>query len=470
MFDDSTSVTGELFKKCSLCPNDKYRDAANRCVGAQISPGDKTLKYILDSSKSCRGSELEAYVEDLPFLPILPLPLPWSNDNVSGGDTEQVTTADNVSRVDTEQMMTIRSAIRPIAICLSYLILGRLTELPSQGVCRLDNESELSVNDMKHQCGLSGLGNKLRVQVSTSSMSPCAVSPALWTHVNVTWIYAKINYGLLGISMIISVCVWFILNFFLKASLNRCTVFFVSNLLWITWRCQETAHVDARWRGDQPYVCMFTGSLGYISESVLLYLMAGASVKRMHALVTPFQHPSNVKSDRSKVLIISLVCGFLAGLACSLLNIVAVLVMDNPAVAQTCQLVGGSESLVFLLTVKICSVLFIYVVPCCALVYCNVIVLIAMKKKQTSLGMRATQHRDRQIKKATHKLTFILIISLLITFCLPKAIFDLKRAFELYLGTGVEKTASEILVEGMLTNLTACALLLNAVIGMMFST
>ena len=446
VYDDVLFMTGEFEQLCLLCPDDKLDHAADKClIGNSISQEGKVFRYLHDIMKWCGSMENEIQV-------IVP------NFNNRFPTTSEEPKNEPSHGKDVEQVMTDR----PIA-CLSYLILGRITWLPTEGVCRVSNISALSVNDMKHQCGLSGLGNKLHVHVTTGSVDTCFMNPDLWWQVKVTWVCAKFNYGLLGINMITSVCVWLRLKFVCKSKSKFMHWFLLSNLLWIAWRSQETVHVDTRWRDDQSYVCMFTGSLGYTSESLSLYLMVGASLERMHALVSPYQW----KSTRSKML--SLVCGFLVGLLCSVLNIAAVLAMDDPTVAQTCQVASDKESLEFLVTVKICSVLFIYVVPCCVLVYCNVAVLVAMKKMQ-STGMRTSQHRNQKLQKATYRLRFIFVSSLLVMFHLPKAIFDLKRAFELHVGSGVDKSSGEILADGVLNNLTVCSLLLNTVIGMTFST
>ena len=451
VYDDALSMTStEFLKLCMLCPDDTLGHAADKCLtGMNINPEGKVFRYIQDSSKWCKP---KLKVPQLFMILNRKIPFPTTSRELVERTNEIL------NREDDEQEMTDR----PIA-CLSYLILGRLTRLPTEGVCRVSNISALSVNDMKHQCGLSGLGNKLHVQVTTGSMDTCFLSPELWRQVKVTWVCAKLNYGLLGFNMITSVCVWLRLKFVCKSKSKFMHWSLLSNLLWIVWSSQETVHVDTRWRDDQPYVCMFTGSLGYTSESLSLYLMVGASLERMRALISPYRW----NNTRRKVL--SLVCGILVGLLCSLLNIAAVLEMNNLTVAQTCELESDEESLEFLLIVKICSVLFIYMVPCCVLVYCNIAVLITMKKK-TSTGMRTSQRRHQNFQKATRRLCFILVSSLLIMFYLPKAIFDLKRAFELHFGSGVDKSSGEILADGVLNNLTVCSLLLNTVIGMKFST
>ena len=150
-----------------LCPDDKLAHAADKCLtGRNIQPRGKIFRYIQDSSKWCRP-KLKA-----PQLLIVlnrKIPFPTTSRELVERTNE------TLHKKNDEQVMTDR----PIA-CLSYLILGRITRLPTEGVCKVSIISALSVNDMKYQCGLSGLGNKLYVQVTTGSTDTCLMSLELW--------------------------------------------------------------------------------------------------------------------------------------------------------------------------------------------------------------------------------------------------------------------------------------------------
>ena len=455
--DTGTSAKSKYI--CNICIGHQPMVAAERCLKRDGVPvKSKVFKHISSFIDCISQTGLNENKKTISSSVTVPY------EYVSN-DTEHKTYFPSHNVTDYKHMYPASHNVT----CISYLILQRVSQKPHEGVCDVDDTGNRSLTDMIRSCGLSGHGNKLQISIHRNSGS-CQNTHELWREMRITWICAKLNYGLMGINMITLMVVWLIMK---RRKPKYMHWFVLSNMLWVVWRMQETVHVDTRWRDEISYLCIFTGYLGYTSQSVSLYLMAGTSIERMQMIMCPFKSQRSHKTRSVDNTVATLAFGFLVGIVCSVLNAAAVVLMKDPLVARMCQLssIHADDSLEFLLFVKIFSVMFIYVVPCAMLAYCNMAALVARKKQMSESGIRASlQNYMKRQKRATMRLSFILFCSALIIISLPNPIFDLQNAFELYFSGELGKRSQvKEIAEGVLTNLTVLAFLLNTVVGMKFS-
>ena len=470
VFQDTGTSTEKKYL-CDSCPGRQPPVDAEQCLKEEGVPVKrKVLKHIspVIACFSPTGLTKMTNENDKTISPSA-IVVPYSHvSNATNGSTD----TENEHKYFLSHDDPEYSASHNLT-CVSYLILQKVSQKPYEGVCHVDSTASKSLTDMIRFCGLSGHGNKLQISIYRDSGS-CQNTGELWQAMKIPWICAKLNYALIGINMITSMIVCLVMKCSNRRKPKYMHWFVLSNMMWVAWRMQETVNVDTRWRDEIPCLCMFTGFLGYTSQSVSLYLMAGTSIDRMQMITSPIKsqrrHKTGTVADNT---VVTLAFGFLVGVVCSVLNIAAVVLMKDPLVARTCQLstIPADDSLEFLLFVKIFSVMLIYAVPCAMLVYCNMAAVIARRKQMfESLIRSSSRNYIKRQKRATMRLRFILFCSTLIIISLPKPIFDLQNAFELYSAGELSiRSQDKEIAEGVLTNLTVVAFLLNTVVGMKFS-
>jgi hypothetical protein len=347
--------------------------------------------------------------------------------------------------------------------CISFLKMGSINQRPVEGVCQVEGSRNASLYEMSARCGFLQQDSRLHLDVQrTSSGHACQRHGSIGAQMKVTWLCAKINYALIGVNIMVTTCMWLLLKNKKRRRQGRCyRLFACCNVLWLAWCTQETLNTDNQWRDDLPYSCVFTGSLGYISYSMALYLMTASSVLRQRAIMSTMKvSPGN--SARYRWL--ALAFGAAIGTLCSLLNISALVTMPEAQVARRCQ-VQGVDSMEFLLVAKITSVVFVHLVPCFTLMATNAISVFALKRLPQNSNGSSMKRRGKAVKN----LQFILLCSLLVVCYLPKPLFDLQRAIEMLCGAPSRVSYNQAVAEGVLGNLTVIAILLNTLTGMKFS-
>ena len=250
--------------------------------------------------------------------------------------------------------------------------------------------------------------------------------------------------------------------------------FLLSNYMWVLWRLQETLEWDLRWRQYHvPYVCLFTNTFFYLSQSEALYLFAFSSGWRFYAVFSPLKWQQKMKGGVLHRLVVPSV-GVLVAAVCSALNILAALLTRDSSVLRLCRfpvLPDDLEKLVF--SVKVASTLLVHVMPCCLVIGWNIALVSHsrhhfLQRQKSRFRHCASSTMKREQQKLKRNLVLCLISALLVLLCLPAPVIELWKACVVYLADGMADHNAH-LADTFLCNLTVIAMLLNTLAGLRFS-
>ena len=281
------------------------------------------------------------------------------------------------------------------------------------------------------------------------------------------WVLAKVNYVLLCMLPVVTLSLTVRIKRVEAPVYNKWRYLWcvsVLHILWVIWRLQETLHWDTQWRRNVQYSCIFTNTAYYWIEAVAQYLFACTSVERFYAIHAPllwFRMKSHQGYKKQTAA-----CGFVTGTLCSLLNISAVY---TSALFQTCQLSDPSGAPVrFLIFVKSLNLTLIYLLPCTCLLAFNIAMICATRNAIQKFREGRSLQQSR--KRVTLKVSFLVLLSAFMVFCLPSPIYELIMTVNLiYPGVSIYKSAANIITEAILWNINTIAFTMNITVALFFS-
>ena len=215
----------------------------------------------------------------------------------------------------------------------------------------------------------------------------------------VLWGCAKVNYSILGGDIVV-VCIMLIryqLRKGTKTSRHYVLAFVIMNLVWVTWRLQETLDWDMNWRANNPYACIFTNYVRYGVEAGILYMFACTSLHRLHAVTRPFQWRSRSMPRLLDAAAIS--SGVLVGLIISALNLLALLYMGDDQIVKFCRFTpdAAKTPLHFLMVVKVLNLILVFVLPFMIIILSNGAMFAALQiSAKRMANIRQTSRKCRK--------------------------------------------------------------------------
>ena len=355
----------------------------------------------------------------------------------------------------------------PAAI-LCMLTYGSLTHPPTALICVLPQTYKIQ-SLLVQECGISqDLKWKMKL---VNASGTCTRNEEIHTQ-KVLWGCAKVNYSILGGDIVV-VCVMLIRYQLIKGtktSRRYILAFVLMNLVWVTWRLQETLDWDMNWRANNPYACIFTNYVRYGVEAGVLYRFACTSLHRLHAVARPLKWRSRPIPQLLDAAAIS--SGVLVGLIISTLNLMALLYMGDDQIVKFCRFThdAAKTPLHFLMVVKVLNLLLVFVLPFMGIILSNGAMFVAFQMSKKKMAcIRQTSRKCRK-QSATFSWMFLFASCIIIACCLATPTTELKLAAETHQsGRLAERSAAESIAQGVLWNLTSFAYMMVTLTGIKHS-
>ena len=304
----------------------------------------------------------------------------WSNGWVSFVDTFS-------TQLDYKDQTNKDSAV-DVNICVMFVSYGSILSKPSSKMCSVSLNVNQNIKvDAAFACGFDTDSTNFHMFVLNSSANATCdqTSDSYFQQFKIKWVSSKVNYVLYGTSFVLFA---FLLNYrryFGGQNSKTKLIFVLCNVIWVLWGLQETLHRETMWRDMFPYVCIAMCYIQYISQATSLYLFTHLSVERLHAVASPFQHRYHTAlGSMSKAKCVLIIIAFSIGSVCATLNLAAILTFQEFTVKQTCRLsVSDSvhENLGLTISVKVLTLVLVFLLPCIILVCSNVAIVILLKKR-----------------------------------------------------------------------------------------
>ena len=144
-------------------------------------------------------------------------------------------------------------------------------------------------------------------------------------------------------------------------------------------------------------------------------------------------------------------------------------VMFDEDAMKTCRIsdIPEKSTLIFLISIKIISLICVYCVPCLLLAAANVAIFFVIRFDRKNWRIRSTR-KAKSRAKLQYTFSFLVFSALFMTCCLPAPIFDLKLAVNMLQGEA-QLSAPEVIANACIWNLTTLAFTVNALIGMKYT-
>ena len=343
---------------------------------------------------------------------------------------------------------------------------GSFTTFPKLHICDkvvARGEDKKALIDSCHE----GATNVKTVEVLENGMCENHRKAETLQGRKIAWVFAKTNYLIIGCNYVL--IIWLLVTTLAPNKSYHSLTFGVVDAIWLLWRLQETLNFETDWTRNVPYVCVGLNTVYYLTSVMCLYLFAYTSMDRYHALAAPLKWYTVGKGRLFRNCVIAAV---MVGIAGSLLNILALFLLDDQSVLKYCSVHGDVEgSLTFLVSSKIINLLFLYCCPCCVLIFANVAIAFAARchRSQPMILRKHSQRAEQGNTAGNNKLQwvirFLIFSSLFMLCCLPAPILDLIKAFH---SSFISKKA-EFIADGIVWNLTTLAFAINVSVGMKFT-
>ena len=298
----------------------------------------------------------------------------------------------------------------------------------------------------------------------------CVKTSHLLVYYKASWILVKVHYVQLFTNLLVIVVPPFKERILGNRSGTRyfCVIF----IMWMIWRLQETLEVEGRWRKYVPYSCNITHSARYVIEAIILYVSSDLSMMRYKALAKPlYYHMIRHKRHHNKLR--GGVVGVLIGTVCSVSNIIALHIMIDPSVGESCLLTGDGGQKKFLwvlIGVKASCLLFMYAIPCAIMISANLAIMCELRKiRRNNISLQRSQSRRNLKKKTNNVVAFILFSSLFMMCCMPQPVYDLYITVTALIKRNTSNDMG-VFVHAILGNLTILSFILNTLVGTRYSS
>ena len=306
------------------------------------------------------------------------------------------------------------------------------------------------------------------------SRAPCistSHTTRMVIHYKVTWSMAKFNYGL-----VLSTTAFILLPSTYQrfrqhqGNIQPTVLFGPFNVIWMMWRLQDTLHWETNWQRHVPYVCIAMNTVRYLVEGMSLFLFAWTSVERYQALAGSLT--KLISNKNMKMFIVAVAVGATTGALCSVLHIIALFMMADPAVLKTCVVPRDkAANLLPLIAVKVVSLLAMYAVPCIVMSAANIAMskIVSKKVKQT-LGRCHSKNQRARGKKTKVISGFLVFSSIFMVCCVSKPVFEVYIALRIHVGIfSQDRDTVGMLLDAISWNLTTIAYVINTVLGIRYT-
>ena len=281
------------------------------------------------------------------------------------------------------------------------------------------------------------------------------------------WMLAKINYLIIGCNVlaIVVVCIKWKWSRRKKTKRYFIGAFAVVNIIWMSWRLQETLNYDIKWRSKYLYLCIFTSYVQYCAEAVILYMFACTSLHRLQAIAHSRQwySPSVPRFLNASAI----AAGIMVGIIISTLNLIALFDMLDTHIKQFCSFSSDATSLplLFMLVIKALNLGLVFGIPFFVTLVSSIAMLIAVL-----MTKKIVQRSPKRKNLAKFSWKFLFLSGVIIAFCLAKPATILALAVETHQnGKLANKNPVAIIVEGVMWNLTTLAYMIVTLVGIKYS-
>jgi hypothetical protein len=203
-------------------------------------------------------------------------------------------------------------------------------------------------------------------------------------------------------------------------------------------------------------------------EGRSLFLFAWTSVERYQALAGSLL--TQLGRKKMKMFIVALVAGAITGGVCSVLNFIALVIMDRPLVLRNCSVSHDQAvNMVPLIVVKVVSLLAMYVVPCMIMAAANIAMSTSVSKKASqTIGRCHSKKRNGKKTKVISR--FLVFSSIFMVCCVSKPVFEVYIALKMHLGVVSDgRDTVGMLLDAITWNLTTIAYVINTVLGIRYT-
>ena len=352
-------------------------------------------------------------------------------------------------------------------LCVSIVSYSVLTQ-PSYEVCLLTNNTDQALEQrVAEECAYTKDGRWHMSVVNDTGNSSCIKNPEYLVKVQFKWFGCKVNYFLAVVCVI--ACLYLGKKFYVDRYSKSKIMFVFCNAIWVVWRILETLHEDTLWKDKFSYMCLAMHFIQALSQTMSLYLLSGISLERLYAIVSPIRYRRNIKKRGYRICML-VVMALVVCAVCYTLNIVSVLTMQDDTVRQTCRLSvsdSSTEYLGFTVVAKVFTLVFVFLLPCIILIYCNVMMIIHIKKPEKTLGKHSV--RGKSVKKLDKNLSILFLSSVFILCCLAKPILDIQMAARVHSkGNDAKRSVDEVITEVVFVNLEIIASAISTIVGVRF--
>ena len=353
----------------------------------------------------------------------------------------------------------------PVMIMMCMQSYGTFMQTPNSIICIVPQTLlSQNVSSIALECGASS-GDHVQWHIRpVAKVEDCLIDDGIAFANKFLGLLAKLNYFMIGcdfLAIIVVIIIWEWRSG--KNTKRHFTCAFVCmNIIWMIWRLQETLNWDTNWRSNHPYLCIFTNYVAYSAEAGILYMFACTSLHRYQAVARPLRWRS--RSMPRFLDASAIITGILVGIIISTLNLIALLDMGDRHIKQFCSFNNDAANipLLFIMVVKVLNLGLVFVLPFLVTLVSNsamFIVLLMAKKKV----VRSKNHSKFNWK-------FLVLSCVIIAFCLAKPATELKLAVETYQnGRLAGRGPGDIIVEGVMWNLTTLAYMINTLAGIKYS-
>ena len=398
-----------------------------------------------------------------------------TNNNDNSNSTSKRNNTIQYTEVNTTSSIALgdetMSYIVQVGCQLDY---GSITRMPFISTCVLhkqngDNSSKI----LEHLTSLARCDSQKHLLLLFSGYE-CSHSPlaTMVAYFKAAWFLAKFNYGLI-LSTILCVLLPNTRNRLTRNSVHsRQSVyaFIIANAVWMIWRLQETLHWDTKWQNHVPYICVATNTIRYMVEGVALFLFACTSLERYQVIAGSLL--SYVSGKKVKLATVASSVGFVIGLFCSILNIVALYMMGkSSSMLKTCSVPHNvSMSLMPLIVVKVVSLVAMYLVPCSTMATANCAMSsIVRRRTSQNLGRCYSKKQKDSSKKTNMISSFLVFSSVFMVCCMSKPLYELYVAIKIWINGSVDAEQGSVLLDAITWNLTTIAYTINTVLGLRYT-
>ena len=352
---------------------------------------------------------------------------------------------------------------------------GSIRRMPSISSCIMESNDTTNNTLQRYIAPTKGRCDaQFRVVLVINSTLLCSESQrtTIIAFFKSAWMLAKINYGLI---LSTTLCVLIPTLYKRVVQHHRYKshsgfLFVILNLLWMTWRLQETLHWDTKWQYNIPYICVATNTIRYLVEGMLLFLFAWTSFDRYQAIVGSLV--TNISGRKNKLMLVISIIGLLVGGICSSLHIVALFtITGSPTLLKTCHISHNiSGNLTLLIVAKVISLVAMNLVPCIVMSTANIVASRSVKRK-TRQELGRCYSKKQRTNKTTRILNFLVFSSMFMVCCVSKPIFEVYVAVKIHVGTSAwgRDTAIGVLLNSITWNLTTIAFTINTALGLLYT-